>query len=376
MYKLTENNVAEKIASILDRVPGVEDIQYGRIMSGDAARYRDAVRTNSRLAQRLGTDYLNNLAHSKQQAANANYLRGGAKLLGTGLAVGGAVYGGKKLYDAYKNRQEANKTAGMSDVLGYIPGVQDIREGKSFYQTAEGFLNKARSGSSGPAKGFHEAASAYYDALARRSYGKGIPKLLGTGMLTAGAVYGGKKLYDKFKAAPEADKTASAIRGLNKLAAAAAIAGPAPAIPPSLSGEIGKHLLLAGAATLGGIVVQKGFGAASSALDKLEKPKNLARMMAVAPELRAIDPQMLSLAYDSVAAISPKLVKDPLVGASVLRKHVQTTDLSALRSAADLYRSTIPTVESVIGPALARGAEKGFGSYQGLLKDFNKSQNP
>jgi hypothetical protein len=350
MYKLTENNVAEKIASILGRVPGVEDIQYGRIMSGDAARYRDAVRTNSRLAQTLGTDYLNNLAHSKQQAANANYLRGGAKLLGTGLAVGGAVYGGKKLYDAYKNRQEANKTAGMSDILGYVPGVKDVRAGKSFYQTAEGFLNKARSGSSGPAKGFHEAASAYYDDLARAHYARGVSKLLSTGMLTAGAVYGGKKLYDKFKAAPEADKTASAIRGLNKLAAAAAIAAPA----PTMMGTLGQGLLYAAGAAAGGLAVQKGIAAAGSLVDKLQKPKNLARMMAVNPALRAVDPGMLSLAYDSVANISPKIVSDPLVGSSVLLKHVNTTDLNALRSAADLYRSGPPSpTASAFGSAVS-----------------------
>ena len=240
--------------------------------------------------------------------------------------------------------------AGDADTLRRATWNQDTAAARGLYK-----LEQMRSNGASNIPG---GASSIPD-VASIPGGGGVPtwaKVLGGTALAAGAAYGGKKLYDRYKAKQQAKEAA--------------------ALPPSLGGEIGKHLLLAGAATLGGIAVQKGFSAASSALDRLEKPKNLARMMAVAPELRAIDPQMLSLAYDSIAAISPKLVKDPLVGASVLRKHVQTTDLNALRSAADLYRSPDPAVGSLVGSALTRAADKGYGSYEKKLETFNNPKKP
>lgn len=283
----------------------------------------------------------------------------GAAILGGPAALLGAVGGGMAGLGItalerrrLRNMEAASQQAKEAGIADYIPGMSDLRYSKELAGSV------ARSRNSNVLQQYPNLIDSVnaLEADSRRYAAIGGAKMLGTGLAAAGAAYGGKKLYDRYKAKQQAKQAA--------------------ALPPSLGGEIGKHLLLAGAATLGGVAVQKGLSVASAALDKLEKPKNLARMMAVAPELRALDPQKVSLAYDSIAAISPQLVKDPLVGASVLKRHVQATDLGALRSAADLYRSPDPAVGSLLGSALTRAADKGYGSYEKKLEAFNNPKKP
>jgi hypothetical protein len=347
MHKLAKNDLAEKtagISNVLGHIPGVHNIREGNYYS--------------EVAKKFGREALNDpdgpfFRDMSRQLASDHYFDGGAKLLGTGLALGGAAYGAKKLYNKFKNRQEVNKTAGVSDILGYIPGVRDIRLGNHNTNLVKEIASRPLEDMFIGTPPDMTRRAQWLDEgrlIARDHYLRGGTKLLGTGLAVAGAAYGGKKLYDKFKAKREADKTASAIRGLNKLAAAAAVAAPA----PTMMGTLGQGLLYAAGAAAGGLAVQKGIAAAGSLVDKLQKPKNLARMMAVNPALRAVDPGMLSLAYDSLASISPKIVNDPLVGSSVLLKHVNTTDLNALRSAADLYRSGPPSpTASAFGSAVS-----------------------
>jgi hypothetical protein len=125
---------------------------------------------------------------------------------------------------------------------------------------------------------------------------------------------------------------------------------------------IGLQIAAAGAGALAFAGVAKGMEALSQAKGQMQKSKNIARMLAVNPELRTVDPTKLSLAYDTLVRVAPKTAVDPLLAGQFIRNtlqvastggvHVSTQDLATL---ARMHDGKVHPVAEQFGAQL-RGA--------------------
>jgi hypothetical protein len=93
---------------------------------------------------------------------------------------------------------------------------------------------------------------------------------------------------------------------------------------------VGLQLAVAGAGALAFAGVSKGMEAMSHAKANMQKSKNLARILAVNPELRTVDPTKLSLAYNTLVRVSPKIAVDPLLAGQFMRNTLQVASMSGM----------------------------------------------
>lgn len=93
---------------------------------------------------------------------------------------------------------------------------------------------------------------------------------------------------------------------------------------------VGLQLAVAGAGALAFAGVSKGMEAMSHAKANMQKSKNLARILAVNPELRTVDPTKLSLAYNTLVRVSPKIAVDPLLAGQFMRNTLQVSSMSGM----------------------------------------------
>lgn len=93
---------------------------------------------------------------------------------------------------------------------------------------------------------------------------------------------------------------------------------------------VGLQLGVAGAGALAFAGVAKGMEALSHAKANMQKSKNLARILAVNPELRTVDPTKLSLAYNTLVRVSPKIAVDPLLAGQFMRNTLQVSSMSGM----------------------------------------------
>jgi hypothetical protein len=122
---------------------------------------------------------------------------------------------------------------------------------------------------------------------------------------------------------------------------------------------IGLQIAAASAGALAFAGVAKGMEALSHTKGQMQKSKNIARTLAVNPELRAVDPSKISLAYDTLIRVAPKIAVDPLLAGQFIRNtlgvasmggvHVNTQDLNVL---ARLHDGKVSPVAEQFGAQL------------------------
>jgi hypothetical protein len=136
-----------------------------------------------------------------------------------------------------------------------------------------------------------------------------------------------------------------------------------------LSKQIGKQIAYVAAGTLTAAGINKGLSVLGSKMDQNKKSGNIAKMYAVAPQLRAVDPKMVSLVYDSLATVAPTVAADPLLASQYILQYAQRNqhDLTTLsfmgkmeprnnNLGSDLRNRMVVDIGSVIAnaPALER----------------------
>lgn len=89
----------------------------------------------------------------------------------------------------------------------------------------------------------------------------------------------------------------------------------------NLSKEIGKQIAFVAAGTAAAAGVNKGLQMMGTVVDQNKKSSNIAKMYAVAPQMRTLDPKMVSLVYDSLFNTAPKIVDDPLLASQYIMQY-------------------------------------------------------
>jgi len=111
-------------------------------------------------------------------------------------------------------------------------------------------------------------------------------------------------------------------------------------LSPAETSTLGKHFGLAAAATAGGALTYAAISGYPGVRNSVMKDRNIAKMMAVHPDLRDHDKQMVSLAYDSVSRMAPDVVSDPLMGGQFIKDIAlrRTVDLSGMKTLHDMHK--------------------------------------
>lgn len=106
-----------------------------------------------------------------------------------------------------------------------------------------------------------------------------------------------------------------------------------------LAAEVGKQIAYVAAGTVTAAGVTKGIQALGARIDQNKKSANIAKMYAVTPQMRTLDPKMVSLVYDSLFNTAPKIVNDPLLASQYIMQYAQRNqhDLMALGTMGRTY---------------------------------------